>query len=81
MEHSEMRSETDLKSKLAKTLPIATVRPKSGLADKIFLSLKKEKSFYEVTCNVTPTWRCFWTVPSNFTNINAKMKEEFLCLE
>lgn len=50
-----MRSETDLKSKLAKALSIATVRPKSGLADKIFLSLKKEKSFYEVTCNVTPT--------------------------
>ena len=43
VEHSEMRSETDLKSKLAKALSIATIRPKSGLADKIFFIIKKGK--------------------------------------
>lgn len=47
-----MRSETDLNSKLAKAVSISIARPKSGNADKIFSSSKREKSFYKSTCNL-----------------------------
>jgi hypothetical protein len=49
-----MKSETDLKSELAKAISISTAKPKSGQADKIFSSLKKEMSLYEATCTLTP---------------------------
>jgi hypothetical protein len=54
VEYSDMKSETDLKSELAKAISTSTAKPKSGQADKIFSSLKKEISLYEATCILTP---------------------------
>jgi hypothetical protein len=50
-----MKSETDLKSELAKAISISAAKPESGQADKIFSSLKKrEMRLYEATCTVAP---------------------------
>lgn len=59
-----MKSETDLRSKLLKAVSLSTARPKSGKANKIFSSLKREKNFYKSTCNQTPACRCIWTILS-----------------
>jgi hypothetical protein len=48
-----MKSQTDLKCELAKTISISKGKPKSGQADKIFSSLKKEMCLYEATCTLT----------------------------
>jgi hypothetical protein len=53
VKYSDMKSETDLESELAKAVSITTAKPKSGQAGKIFSSLKKEMSLYEATCTLT----------------------------
>lgn len=40
VEYTDMKSDTDLKSEFAKVIPISTVKPKSGQADKMFSLLK-----------------------------------------
>jgi hypothetical protein len=54
VEYSDMKSETDLKSELAKAMSISSAKPKSGQADRMFSSLKREMSLYEATCTLTP---------------------------
>jgi hypothetical protein len=53
-EYADLQSETGRKSELAKAISISTAKPKSREADKIFSSLKKEMSLYEITCTLTP---------------------------
>jgi hypothetical protein len=54
VDYSNMKSETDLKSELAKAISISRAKPKSGQADTIFSLLKTEMSLYEATCTLTP---------------------------
>jgi hypothetical protein len=53
VEYSDMKSETALKSELAKAIYISTTKSKSRHVGKIFLSFKKEMSFYETTYTLT----------------------------
>lgn len=47
-----MKSETDVKCEFAKVIPVSTVTPKSGQADKIFSLLQREMSLgSNVSCN------------------------------
>ena len=53
-ECSNIKSESDLKSELAKAISISISKPSSMQADKIFASLRKEMSLYEATHSLTP---------------------------
>jgi flagellar motor switch protein FliG len=46
-EYADMKSETHIKSELPKAISISTAKLKSGQAEEIFSSLKKEMSLYE----------------------------------
>jgi tetrahydrodipicolinate N-succinyltransferase len=60
-EYSDMKSQTDLESVLAKAVLISTAKQKkkSGQADKIFSLLKKEVSLYKAICTLTPNLKMF----------------------
>jgi hypothetical protein len=60
VEYSDIKSETDLKSELAKAISISTTKPKSGQASSIFSLLKKEMILYEKTCIPTPNFLLFY---------------------
>jgi hypothetical protein len=52
VKYSDMKPETDLKSELVKAISISKAKPKSGQANEIFSSSKKEMSLYEATCTL-----------------------------
>lgn len=50
--HSDVKSETDLKSNTAQAISISTAKPKPGQGEKIYSLLKMELHLHE-TCTLT----------------------------
>ena len=60
VEYSNVKS-VDLKSELGQAVSILAAKPKLRQADKVFSSLEKEMSLYEIVHSLTPNLYLLWT--------------------